>query len=477
MHAKIRFWFVGILLLILMAGPVHAKILFYDDCEDIWSDHDWKVNGAWYYYPDGRYGSGGQTTERARAGVGSYYFTQIPTAIDCDNTSCMHVMLNLINADVYHFTFGRIFWLGYSVYVPSDYEPPTGYPEWRLISQWHGDDSCDAAHNPMQANGLATDGGINFSVKGIDNCESGSDYTRADFYSTPELKKGAWNDIVHEVRFSYDVDGNGFHKMWLNGELVVDDTGINAYSEPAAPYWTMGIYGVTAYNTLTLWFDEIRVGDSSSSYEEVSPGGSSETDTCQSLGYQCCDACKSGTEQYAYGGDCPGKVCCGACDQSSNTYLDKSGWTLQYVDSEETSGEDGHAANSFDDDIDTFWHSEWYNSTAQLPHEIQIDLDNLYDISGFSYLPRQDGNTNGMIGNYEFYVSTDGVNWGSAVASGVFGSGAALKEVTFPPVSGRYIRLVATSESNGNPWTSAAEIGVAGALATVSHLNIIKSSF
>jgi len=45
-------------------------------------------------------------------------------------------------------------------------------------------------------------------------------------------------------------------------------------------------------------------------------------------------------------------------------------------------------------------------------------LTTIYSISGFRYLPREDGSTNGCIGQYEFYVSLDGVNWGTVVATG-----------------------------------------------------------
>jgi hypothetical protein len=70
-------------------------------------------------------------------------------------------------------------------------------------------------------------------------------------------------------------------------------------------------------------------------------------------------------------------------------------------------------------------------------------------------------------------VSTDGVNWGTAVATGTFSYGGlstscpgagvpAALQVNFTPVTGQYIRLQALSEINGNPWTAAAEINVMG---------------
>ncbi|MFI5110842.1 MAG: discoidin domain-containing protein, partial [Terriglobales bacterium] len=104
-----------------------------------------------------------------------------------------------------------------------------------------------------------------------------------------------------------------------------------------------------------------------------------------------------------------------------------------------------------------------------------INLGASYTLTAFQYLPRQDGSACGWIKQYEFYVSTDGVNWGTSVATGSFnygslrtqcpGPGAAVPaplQIAFPQTTGQYIRLRALSEINGNPWTSMAEINVLG---------------
>jgi hypothetical protein len=140
--------------------------------------------------------------------------------------------------------------------------------------------------------------------------------------------------------------------------------------------------------------------------------------------------------------------------------ISQNGWSLVYVDSEELSGEDGAATNFFDGDTATFWHTEWESSEPPHPHEIQIDLGTSYTIGGIRYLPRQDGEENGIIAEYEIYVSTGTANWGSADAYGTWAHDTAEKEVLFGPVPGRYIRLVALSEINGAVWTSGAELNV-----------------
>jgi PKD repeat protein len=146
---------------------------------------------------------------------------------------------------------------------------------------------------------------------------------------------------------------------------------------------------------------------------------------------------------------------------SSSPEIPQAGWSLLYVDSQELVGGNWAAVNAFDGKVDTFWHTEWWSVVPPHPHEIQIDLGQTYRVEGFRYLPRQDAYTYGTIGQYEFYV-TDGVNWGSPVATGTFANSRLEKEVTFAPKTGRFIRLRALSEVNGVDVTSMAEINILG---------------
>ncbi len=90
-----------------------------------------------------------------------------------------------------------------------------------------------------------------------------------------------------------------------------------------------------------------------------------------------------------------------------------------------------------------------------------LNMGASYSVSGLRYLPRQDGGSgavNGRIGQYEVYVSTDGTNWGTAVATGAFANDASQKDVRYAAKTGQHLRLRAVSQVAGNPWTSAAEI-------------------
>ena len=95
-----------------------------------------------------------------------------------------------------------------------------------------------------------------------------------------------------------------------------------------------------------------------------------------------------------------------------------------------------------------------------LPHEIQVDLGSIYKIGGLRYLPIPTFE-DGRISDYEVYVSVDGSAWGLPVATGTFiYDDLGDKEISFPATEGRYVRLRAISEVNGNGWTTAVEINI-----------------
>ncbi len=144
--------------------------------------------------------------------------------------------------------------------------------------------------------------------------------------------------------------------------------------------------------------------------------------------------------------------------------LPKTSWKVISADSEESDTLDGSALNAIDSNGGSFWmtqiNTNGGGNPPTYPHEMQVDLGKTYPLTGFQYLPRQDGSSAGWIAQYNFFVSTDGVNWGSAVASSTFANTALQKQVSFAPVNARYVQLEGLSEVNGNIWASMAELGV-----------------
>jgi len=141
--------------------------------------------------------------------------------------------------------------------------------------------------------------------------------------------------------------------------------------------------------------------------------------------------------------------------------LPQSTMKVRAVDSQEVVGASGRAPNVLDGNRVTFWHTRWHGTPPSHPHQIDLDLGSTRAVSCLYVLPRQDIR-NGRIARYEVYTSTDGMSWGTAVAWGTWSDGTAEQSACFPERPARYVRLRALSEVAGKPWTTVAELNVAG---------------
>ena len=141
------------------------------------------------------------------------------------------------------------------------------------------------------------------------------------------------------------------------------------------------------------------------------------------------------------------------------TYVDQRKFSIYYCDSEERSAEYSPATNAIDGNTKSIWHTKYTPYPDFPPHEIQIDMHDTVLVAGLEYTPRDDG-PNGRIDEYEIYVTLDPNDWGMPVAHGHWRNTPQPEYARFEPKRGRYVRLRALREVNGNPWTSAAEINV-----------------
>jgi len=136
-------------------------------------------------------------------------------------------------------------------------------------------------------------------------------------------------------------------------------------------------------------------------------------------------------------------------------------WKVVEVSSEQADNNES-ASNAIDGDENTHWITRWKPNAPTHPHYITIDLGENLKLKGFTYAPRK-GLINGTIKEYIFYVSTDGKNWENLIHSkfdNIRNNPVKQKVYFEKPVEAKYIKLVALSEVNGNPWTSAGEIGI-----------------
>lgn len=160
-------------------------------------------------------------------------------------------------------------------------------------------------------------------------------------------------------------------------------------------------------------------------------------------------------------------VVVGQC--TSPALIPQSQMRVIYFDSQNSTTE--AASKVLDGNTSTIWHTQYSPTTASLPHEIQLSLGGVYNVNTFKYLPRQSG-TNGMVGQYEIYVSMDSTNWGTPVATGTLPGTASEKVIVFAEKVGKYLRFRATSEAFGNQYTSAAEVNVGGCQQTSPSVSI-----
>ena len=122
---------------------------------------------------------------------------------------------------------------------------------------------------------------------------------------------------------------------------------------------------------------------------------------------------------------------------------------------------EGHKA--IDGDPRTMWHTPTSDSAPVHPHSIEINLNETLSLKGFSYLPRNDGRSEGICKKYRFEVSKDGNNWKIA-REGSFDNiknNPVLQRVNFSkPMEAKYIRFTSLSNVNGDTCLSIAELGV-----------------
>ncbi|KAA0127245.1 hypothetical protein FY557_13825 [Chryseobacterium sp. SN22] len=135
----------------------------------------------------------------------------------------------------------------------------------------------------------------------------------------------------------------------------------------------------------------------------------------------------------------------------------KSGWKITGPEGTDAAHP---AAYAIDDNPETFWQSPTITSSS--PTGFVIDTGKRQNLSGCTYLPRQDGKPDGTVSHYRIETGTDGTHWQSA-AEGEFSNIKANpveQQVIFKqPVSARYIRFTAVKLISGNACT-VAEIGV-----------------
>jgi alpha-L-fucosidase len=132
--------------------------------------------------------------------------------------------------------------------------------------------------------------------------------------------------------------------------------------------------------------------------------------------------------------------------------ISRKGWKLIGID-------DKKASAILDGDPSTDWRQP---KEKRIPVDLVIDLGKEETLSGFRYLPEQNMWKPGIVSNYEFYTSSDNVEW-KLIDAGEFSNiknNPLWQAKKFPPVRARYIKLRALRNTAGNNEVGYAEVDV-----------------
>lgn len=121
---------------------------------------------------------------------------------------------------------------------------------------------------------------------------------------------------------------------------------------------------------------------------------------------------------------------------------------------------EGEPANALDDNVSTFWHSQYSSDKVQPPHHLIIDFGKTLNVASVIYTPRADM-PNGRVKDYEIYLSEDEAQWGEPAAKGTMDRRAREETIKLSQVvKARFMKFVVLNEQSNQPFGSVAELDV-----------------
>ena len=100
---------------------------------------------------------------------------------------------------------------------------------------------------------------------------------------------------------------------------------------------------------------------------------------------------------------------------TENIFEDRTGWKVVDYSCQQSNAY--LASYLIDGKLSTHWRSGADGGEDAAPHHVTVDMGKTVNIKGFLATPRMDGWHTGLVRNYEFQLSNDGVNW-TTIASG-----------------------------------------------------------
>ncbi len=129
--------------------------------------------------------------------------------------------------------------------------------------------------------------------------------------------------------------------------------------------------------------------------------------------------------------------------------VSKAGWTITGFDTEEPAegAPNGLVSAVIDDNLNSFWHSQWSGGSPGFPHWFSIDMGKEVVISSIEVFRRQ-GNSGGQT-KHQFFYSNNGTDWtdfGTFAMNATTNDGQKFTNGANP--TARYIKYVALEGPN-----------------------------
>ena len=151
---------------------------------------------------------------------------------------------------------------------PIEYQFRVFFPdEWQnddvraLIAQWHAtpdlhlDEVSRSPNLALDVHGDQLLIKVQTSPVAV-NQDNRTDMLHEVLYRSDPIKKNQWYQIKVEVNWSWSPDG--YIKVWIQGQQVVNYVGPTAYQDCYGPYFKMGIYRQDSPNTFVMYADDYQ---------------------------------------------------------------------------------------------------------------------------------------------------------------------------------------------------------------------------
>lgn len=148
-------------------------------------------------------------------------------------------------------------WYSFAVYFPSN--GFTKDSEREVINQWY--------QNGSPATTLRARNDRIY-------LETGNEPDKRKQIDIGAIAKDSWHTFV--LHFIHSYENDGLIEVWYDDQKVITHRGGNMYND-VLPKWKIGLYkaafkyGTSALDKRVIFFDNIKVGNQNSSYEEMRP--------------------------------------------------------------------------------------------------------------------------------------------------------------------------------------------------------------